>query len=157
MNELLSAEDLPEDLQKERELFYNRCPVDMSPGTVNRIAWAVNKKFDDFENLPLIEFDKEIIKSGVLYDKSDVHKVREVYQDYKNSIINLSKKINTDEITEDDGFFDMSVINLMFKGKFYEVCPNMLHNYCIYLFFRHILLCKKEPLLWRNHIFPLTD
>lgn len=124
LDELLSAEDLPEDLQKERELFYNRCPVDMSPGTVNRIAWAVNKKFDEFESIPVVEFDKEIIKSDVLYDKSDVHKVREVYQDYKNSIISLSKKINTDEITEDDGLFDMSVINLMFKGKFYEVCPN---------------------------------
>ena len=124
LDELLSAENLSSDLQKERELFYNRCPVDMSPGTVNRIAWAVNKKFDEFESLPLVEFDKEIIKSGVLYDKSDVHKVREVYQDYKNSIISLSKKINTDEITEDDGFFDMSVLNLMFKGRFYEVCPN---------------------------------
>lgn len=124
LDELLNAENLPENLQKEHERFYNRCPVDMSPGTVNRIAWAVNKKFDNFERLPVIEFDKNIIKSGVLYDKSDVHKVREVYQEYKNSIMNLSKKINTDEITEDDGLFDMSVINLMFKSKFYEVCPN---------------------------------
>lgn len=124
LDELLSAENLPDYLQKERDMFYNRCPVDMSPGTVNRIAWAVDKKFEAFDSLPTIEFDKEIIKSGVLYDKSDVHKVREVYQDYKNSILSLSKKINTDEITEDDGFFDISVVNLMFKGKFYEVCPN---------------------------------
>lgn len=127
LDELLYAEDLPEDLQKERELFYNRCPVDMSPGTVNRIAWSVNKKFNDFENLPVVEFDKELIKSGVLYDKSDVHKIREVYQEYKNSIVNLTKKTKSDEIDEDeanDGVLDKSVIDLMFKGKFYEVCPN---------------------------------
>lgn len=127
LDELLSTEDLPEDLQKERELFYNRCPVDMSPGTVNRIAWAVNKKFDDFESLPIAEFDKEIIKSGVLYDKSDVHKIREVYQEYKSNIVNLAKKTKSDEIDEDeeeDGVLDKSVIDLMFKSKFYEVCPN---------------------------------
>lgn len=127
LDELLSAECLSEDLQKEREIFYNRCPVDMSPGTVNRIAWAVNKKFDDFENLPVVEFDKEIIKSGVLYSKSDVHKVREIYKEYKSNIVNLAKKTKSDEIDEDeeeDGVLDKSVIDLMFKGKFYEVCPN---------------------------------
>lgn len=124
LDELLSRDDLTEDLQREKDYFYKKCPVDMSPGTVNRIAWAVNKKFESFEKLPVAQFDKEIIKSGVMYSKTDFYKVADVYKDYKNSIINLNKKINTDEITEDEGVFDISVVNLMFKGKFYEVCPN---------------------------------
>ena len=123
-DELLNSEDLSDELQRELEMFYNRCPVDMSPGTINHIAWAVEKKFDDFAMLPIVPFDKELIKSGVEYSKSDFYKVAEVYKEYKNNIIHLTKKINTDEITEDDGLFDMSVVNLMFKGKFYEACAN---------------------------------
>ena len=124
LDDLLGAENLSDELKKEREYFYSKCPVDMSPGTVNRIAWAVNKKFEDFEKLPIVHFDKEIIKSGVMYNKSDFYKVADVYKEYKNSIINLTKKINADEITEDNGIFDMSIVNLMFKGKFYEACSN---------------------------------
>lgn len=127
LDELLSCDQLSEELQRERDSFYNRCPVDMSPGTVNKIAWAVNEKLDSFESIPPVEFDKEVIKSGVLYDKSDVHKVREVYQEYKNNIVNLTKHTKSDEIDdneEEDGVLDKSVIDLIFKGKFHEVCPN---------------------------------
>ena len=127
LQELLDKDQLSDELQKERERFYNRCPVDMSSGTVNRIAWAVDKKFDDFENLPTVQFDKEIIKSGVLYDKSDAYKIRDIYKEYKNSIVNLTKKTKSDEIDEDeeeDGILDKSVIDLIFRGKFYEACPN---------------------------------
>ena len=127
LDELLTSDNLSDELTKERERFYNRCPVDMSPGTVNRIAMAVNQKFDDFEKLPIVAFDKEIIKSGVQYDKADVHKIRAIYQEYKNSIVNLAKKTNVDEIDDnevEDGILDKAVIDLMFKGKFYEACAN---------------------------------
>lgn len=124
LDELLNTEVLSDELKTEREYFYNMCPVDMSPGTVNRIAWAVDKKFKDFEKLPSVCFDKEQIKSGVLYSQSDFYKVADVYKEYKNSITSLLKKINTDELSEDDGVSDMSVVNLIFKGKFDEVCPN---------------------------------
>jgi hypothetical protein len=124
LDELLAANNLSDELMKERERFYNRCPVDMSPCTVNRIAWAVNKKFDDFEKLPVVEFDKELIKSGVEYSRSDMYKVADVYKDYKNHLVSFTKKINTDEITEDEGIVDISVLNLLFKGKFHEACAN---------------------------------
>ena len=125
LDELLSNENLSEELQKEKERYYNKCPVDMSPGTVNRIAWAVNKKFDDFNGLGRKPFDKELIKSGVEYSKSDYYKVRDVYNQYKVNITNLAKKTKNDEVDEDeDGTVDKSLISLMFKGKFYEVCSN---------------------------------
>ena len=122
---LLEAEDLSDELVYERERFYNRCPVDMSPGTVNRIAWAVEKKFEDFNKLPSVKFDKDLIKSGVEYSTSDYYKVVDVYNAYKSSIVNLAKKTKSDEIDEsEDGAADKSVIDLMFKSKFYEACPN---------------------------------
>lgn len=125
LDELLAADNLTDELQKEKELYYNRCPVDMSPGTVNRIAWAVTKKFDDFNGLERKPFDKELIKSGVEYSKSDYYKIKDIYQEYKASITNLAKKTKTDEIDEDeDGTVDKSLISLMFKGKFYEACSN---------------------------------
>lgn len=125
LDELLSADTLPDDLLQERERYYNRCPVDMSPGTVNRIAWAINQKFDDFEALPVTLFDKEIIKSGVVYSKSDFYKVADVYNEYKANIINLTKNTKSDDVNEDeDGMMDKAIISLMFKEKFYSVCPN---------------------------------
>lgn len=125
LKELLSAYVLPEALEVERQRFYNRCPVDMSPGVVNRIAWAVNKKFEDFEALPRNDFDKELIKSGATYSKTELYQVRDVYKEYKDSIKNLAKKTKRDEVDdEDDGLMTKAAIDLIFKGRFYEVCPN---------------------------------
>ena len=125
LNELLNSDDLTEELLREREVYYNRCPVDMSPGTINRIAWAVNQKFEDFDRLPQVKFDKEIIKSGIEYSSDDYYKVRDVYNEYKASIVNLAKKTKMDEVNEEeDGAADKSIIDLVFKGKFYEICSN---------------------------------
>lgn len=127
LNELLTQDDLTEDLIREREYFYNQCPVDMSPGTINRISWAVDKKLNDFNELPRVKFDKELIKSGIEYSKSELYAVKDVYQEYKSNITNLVKKTKKDEIDEDDGDcgpLDKSMIDLIFKGKFYEACSN---------------------------------
>ena len=125
LDELLTSNNLTDELLREREIFYNRCPVDMSPGTVNRIAWAVDRKFNDFNCLPQVKFDKELIKSGVEYSNTDFYRVRDVYNEYKASIVNLVKKTKTDEVNEEeDGAADKSIIDLIFKGKFYEACPN---------------------------------
>ena len=127
LDELLTREDLSDDLLREREYFYNKCPVDMSPGTINRIAWAINKKFDDFNELPHVKFDKEVIKSGIDYSKSEFHAVRDVYQEYKSALVGLAKKTKRDEVNDDDedyGPLDKSIIDLMFKSKFYEACAN---------------------------------
>ena len=125
LNELLNSDDLTEELLREREVYYNRCPVDMSPGTINRIAWAVNQKFEDFDRLPQVKFDKEIIKSDIGYSSADYYKVRDVYNEYKASIVNLAKKTKMDEVSEEeDGAADKSIIDLIFKGKFYEICSN---------------------------------
>lgn len=125
LDELLNREDLPEELLIERDMFYKRCPVDMSPGTINRIAWAVNKKFNDFNALPRVQFDKEVLKSNVEYSKTDFYKVRDIYKEYRDSIKNLAKKTNYDEVDdEEDGIVNKATIDLIFKGKFYEVCSN---------------------------------
>ena len=125
LDELLSSDDLSEDLLREREMYYNRCPVDVSPGTVNRIAWAVNKKFEEFSSLPYVAFDKEILKSGAEYSYDLFSKVRDVYREYRDSLKNLAKKTKRDEVDdEEDGVVNKAAIDLVFKGKFYEVCSN---------------------------------
>ncbi len=127
LDELLSMDNLTEELEIEREYFYNKCPVDMSPGTINRIAWAVNKKFADFNELPAVPFNKELIKSDEQYTMSEFHMVRDVYREYEPYIENLVKRTENCEISDDDemeGPLDKSIIDLMFKGRFHEVCSN---------------------------------
>lgn len=125
LNELLAAENLSEELLREKEMFYNRCPVDMSPGTVNRIAWAINKKFEEFRSLPRVAFDKNILKSNVEYSRTDLYKVKDIYKDYRDAIKNLATKTKYDEIDdENDGVVNKEAIDLIFKGKFHEACSN---------------------------------
>ena len=125
LDELLVADNLSEDLMRERNTFYNRCPVDMSPGTVNRIAWAVNKKFEEFHSLPRVAFDKNILKSNVEYSRTDLYKVKDIYKDYRDAIKNLATKTKYDEIDdENDGVVNKEAIDLIFKGKFHEACSN---------------------------------
>ncbi len=125
LSELLERTDLSDELKKARDVFYYRCPVDMSPGTVNRIAWAVNKKFEQFNSLPSAEFDKEILKSGAEYSKNDFYKVRDVYKEYRDAVKNIAKKTESDEIDdEEDGIINKAAVDFVFKGKFYEVCSN---------------------------------
>ena len=72
-----------------------------------------------------VQFDKEFIKSGVKYSKDDFFNIRDIYKEYRDAIKNLAKKTKIDEINdEEDGITDKSVIDLLFKGKFYEVCSN---------------------------------
>lgn len=125
LENLLSNDDLSEELVKEKERFYNRCPVDMSPGTVNRIAWAVNKKFETFNSLPNVAFDKDVLKSNASYSKTEFYQVREVYKEYRDAIKNLAKKTKYDEVDdEEDGIANKAAIDLIFKSKFHEVCVN---------------------------------
>lgn len=124
LRELLASDNLTKELERERDYFYYKCPVDLSCGTVNRIAWAVEDKFEEFKSLPSALFDKEIIKSGIEYSSSDFFKVRDVYNEYKECIANLAKKTNTDEIEEDDGIGEKIIIDTMFQKRFYEVCSN---------------------------------
>jgi hypothetical protein len=125
LDELLSSENLTEELLYEKVRFYNKCPVDMSPGTVNRIAWAVNDKFSEFNSLPHVGFDKEVLKSGAQYSYDQFSKVRDVYKEYRDSLKNLAKKTKCDEVDdEEDGIVNKAAIDLIFMGKFHEVCSN---------------------------------
>ena len=97
----------------------------MSEGTINRISRAVSKKFEDFNKLPTLPFDKETIKSGIEYELSDFYQVRDIYREYKSNIANLTKKTKCDEIDEEtDGTPTKAMIDFVFRSKFSEVCPN---------------------------------
>lgn len=125
LKELLESDNLTEELINLKNRYYNGCPVDMSPGTVNRIAWAVNKKFDDFYSIPPVQFNKELIKSGVEYSKADFYAVKEVYLEYQNYLTNFTKRSKQDDSSDsEENIADKSVFDNFYKGKFYEVCPN---------------------------------
>lgn len=139
LDELLSSNELSEELNMEKRYFYNKCPVDMSPGTINRIAWAVERRFADFNSLPVVQFDKELIKSDTEYNMQYFYQVRDVYKEYKANIANLVKKTKTDEINEEDdeGMTNKALIDFVFRSKFSEACPNekMLCNILIDLLY----------------------
>lgn len=127
LSDLLNADEdvLSDELLYEKQKFYDKCPVDMSEGTVNRIAHAVEKKFKDFNALPRTSFDKELLKSDIEYNYTELCLVRDIYKEYRDSMKNLAKKTKCDDVDEEeDGLINKAAIDLIFKGKFYAACAN---------------------------------
>lgn len=125
LDQMLTSKCLTKELEKVRERYYNKCPVDLSPGTVNRIAWAVEDKFREFNQLPRVKFNKEIIKSGITYNKTEYANVRKVYEEYRSCLINLAKATNSGDVDEDDGGAqEKAMVDSAFKEKFQQACPN---------------------------------
>ncbi len=125
LDDLLNSDNLSKELEQEKIYFYNKCPVDMSKGTINRISWAVSKKFEEFNSIPVVKFDKDLIKSGIEYDMQCFYQVRDIYREYKSNMSNLVKKTKSDEIDEeDDGASAKATIDFVYRAKFSEVCPN---------------------------------
>ena len=86
LNELLNSEVLTEQEADFVEMFYRYAPLDMSPGTINRICWAIEKEFDGSNTTSFSNFDPSILKSGVTYKKSDYCKVSAIYKEYLDTL-----------------------------------------------------------------------
>ena len=91
LNELLNSDDLTEEESDSIERFRKYSPLDMSPGTINRICWAIEREFDGDKFFEQIEFDKNILKSGADYNNTDYKKVEKIYHEYLSSLKSASR------------------------------------------------------------------
>lgn len=109
-------------LSPEERNFYDfalrKLNLDLSPSTMNRICWAVEKELDDF-HLPDVEFDYEIYKSGVHYSQDTYLQVLSAVEQH----LRKYKQWKLD-MQDSDAAVDKEQIQMALETECYSVCPS---------------------------------
>lgn len=105
---------LTEDEQDFIEIYHKYLPVDISPGTINRICWAIEEEFNGNKPIRFNDFDYSVLKSGATYKKREYDAVYKIYKDFNNIMRDFSKNSKNDD---EDNFFDRLAAVNYFKEQ----------------------------------------
>lgn len=94
LDEMLADENLSDEQQEVLDSYVRKICLDLSPSTMNRICWAVEKYFANYQEQPFEEFDYSVYKSGVEYDMSRFYLVRDCCDRYLKNKANSEKTSN---------------------------------------------------------------
>lgn len=96
--DMLKMNNLSEDEENFVKYCTIKCPIDMSPSTMNRICWKIEKEFDGNFYCEDPEFDYFIYKSKNDVIKSSYSEIKGLCEQYLMDLKYLnSRKINNDE------------------------------------------------------------
>lgn len=120
-----NGELFEEDEIKFIENFQRKLPLDRSPGTMNRICWAIEKAFDGVDLFADVEFDSALLKFGVKYDQTLYEVIKHICATYKPSV-QLAKKraILHSDIEEDNDWTSVDMIMQDLIEQLYANCSN---------------------------------
>ncbi len=106
------------------EIFYKFIPLDTSPGTINRICWAIEDEFDGNKPLKFPNFDYSVLKSGVPYSKKDYNAILEIYTEFNN----IMKDFSRNNYNGEENFADRCAIVTYFREQCdsFCLCPTTL-------------------------------
>lgn len=97
IEELLKSAELSEKEADFIENFYKYAPLDCSPGTINRICWAIEDEFSEKHSIYCPNFDYTMLKSGVQYDKKDFNDVKKIYFEYSKMLKDIAESTEKGE------------------------------------------------------------
>lgn len=123
IEELRDKPNKSEEELKAYETFAQQCPVNVSPSVINRIAWHIEKHFQDEALYTIEQYDIEKLKTPhISYSTNLYNKVKALKDEYDNDlqiVIKNSTRGHLDDETK-------ASINLMlrdtFKTQIEEVC-----------------------------------
>lgn len=96
--DMLKMDNLSEDAAKFVQYCSAKCPIDMSPSTMNRICRKIEEKFDGNFSCEELEFDYSIYKSKNNVRRSSYAEIKGLCERYLMDLKTLnSKKINNEE------------------------------------------------------------
>lgn len=121
---LYAANELTEEEQAFIYNYEKYMPVSRAPGTMNRICWAIENNFTTLDVLPDVEFNREILKSDAEYTADEFAAIKQLYDDYNNSMqLFLKGAKKNDASKEERDAFAQQVVE-EFSVACYRVCPN---------------------------------
>lgn len=96
--DMLKMDNLSEDAAKFVQYCSAKCPIDMSPSTMNRICRKIEEKFDGNFSCEELEFDYSIYKSKNNVRRSSYAEIKGLCERYLIDLKTLnSRKINNEE------------------------------------------------------------
>lgn len=96
--DMLKMDNLSEDAAKFVQYCSAKCPIDMSPSTMNRICRKIEEEFDGNFSCEELEFDYSIYKSKNNVRRSSYAEIKGLCEHYLMNLKALnSRKINNEE------------------------------------------------------------
>lgn len=103
----------------------NKMPVGMSPSTVNRIAWEIEKEFKGVVNSAIFDdFDYSILKSDHQYSINDYNIIKRIYKSYIAKLTEYSQMSKTEKIDKTESMERRKQLKDMVKIEAIKQCPN---------------------------------
>lgn len=96
--DMLKMDNLSEDAAKFVQYCSAKCPIDMSPSTMNRICRKIEEEFDGNFSCEELEFDYSIYKSKNNVKRNSYAEIKGLCEHYLMNLKTLnSRKINNEE------------------------------------------------------------
>lgn len=122
--DMLKMDNLSEDAAKFVQYCSAKCPIDMSPSTMNRICRKIEEEFDGNFSCEELEFDYSIYKSKNNVKRSSYAEIKGLCEHYLMNLKTLnSRKINNEEerkilLEDKDSLLETLIEDMT------SICPN---------------------------------
>ena len=121
---MLKMDNLDEDVDRFIKYCASKCPIDMSPSTMNRICWKIESEFSGNFLCSDVDFDYMIYKSGNEVKRTSYFEIKSLCEHYLMDLKNLnSRKTNNEEerkilLADKDRLLEVLMEDIS------SICPN---------------------------------
>ena len=122
--DMLKMDNLGEEAERFVKYCAMKCPIDMSPSTMNRICWKIESEFNENFSCEDVEFDYRIYKSENDIKRTSYFEIKSLCEHYLMDLKNLnSRKINNEEerkilLVDKDRLLEVLIEDIT------SICPN---------------------------------
>ncbi len=116
INGLRTSEELTDEEAKFLQSYYNKCDLDFSPSTMNRICWRIEDEFGPQKAVKVPNFDYSLLKNDTEYSRDDIKNVLMEWKNTQQTIKKVSKNATNNE--------EINSILLNFDQKMHEMMQN---------------------------------